>query len=347
MSLPGRFVKALAMVMTAIVLFLGVQVAQAIDAPDNPMSLEDVDGFTGILETGDLLIVAEYVIPYSTIPTDFRADQSFVFHIRDSAGTIVATNTPYPYNEDGYNRGIVSAYLSAADVTGAGFTWPFSANAMQVQLIGNPTIFTTQPEASQSLGASHFQGTDDADTNETALETLVVSKASILQTVWGVTLLTGANLLSNTGAQYFQLAIPGLISTVDSVFSISTEAPIYPTLIPTPIGYASTASDRYAANLVVGTDAGTSFGSLETDTGISAQFWKGMLFLSAVIGFVALAGARLGGGAAVGALGFSGIVGLPIALDQGFVAWAFGAMVIASIVTVGFVRIFHNVVSDT
>ncbi len=321
---------------------LGVSAAFAIEQPDAGVVLNDVDGYTGMLEAGDLLVLAEYDIPYATIPSDFNAGESFILNLKTSAGTIVGTHTPYPFNESGYNRGVVSIYLAAAQVTAAGFTWPFSDDGMTVQLVGNPTIFAPQPTSSViTLAGGQFQSTSMADVNESALETEILSVATTLQQQWQVTLLDGSSLLNDSGTQYFTLAIPGLRNMVDRVFAISTESPLIPTPITGTGSYASDVTDRYSGNAV----ADTPFDSLATDTGIDSQVWKGILFMLGVVAFAGFAAVRHGGGAAMGAIGFSTIVGLPIAVDQGFVAWAFGALIIAVIVTYGLVKGVREMVS--
>jgi hypothetical protein len=323
---------------------LGALYAGTVMAIGQPVSvsIDDVDGYTGILEAGDLLIVAEYDINYGTaIPTDFDANAAFIFSLETSTGSVEAVNAPYAYNESGYNKGVVSLYISSASRDAAGFTWPFSDDGMVVRLKGNPTVFTTIPAASPlTLTGTHFQSTDDATTNKNALTTRVVQAAGTLEQAWALLLLNSSNLLNDTGADYFTRAIPGLRSMAPAAFAISTESPNFGTPVPTPGGYASTVTGRYATSTIFGTatTTQTTFGSLENDTGVPAQVWKGLLFLVAVVAFVGFAAVRLGGGAATGAIGFSAIVGLPVAVDQGFVAWAFGALIIAMLVTFGLVK---------
>lgn len=121
--------------------------------------------FENVLETGDWLIVAEADVAYAVTPTDYTAEEAFLFELVDTDGTTLVSTTLNDYD----NRPI-SIYLSAARVTALALV---SGTAYDIRVTGNPLVFPSQTgntiEATlavtdyidQNLGASSDPPTDN------------------------------------------------------------------------------------------------------------------------------------------------------------------------------------------
>ncbi len=90
--------------------------------------------FNHVSEAGDLLFVAESYIFYSTAPTDYYSNQSFLFSVIGTANLTTLLSTPVW----SYGDRPVSIYISAAQATALGMN---TSGNYSMRIGGNPSIF--------------------------------------------------------------------------------------------------------------------------------------------------------------------------------------------------------------
>lgn len=334
-----------------------VQAALAVDPPDTLQyeaagagASPEVTAYRDLLETGDLLVVGQYNIAYSTLPTD-GADVNFIGRVHDGT-TAVGSNVPYPYNDDGYGRGVISFYLTQAETEAQGWTdsagawqvWSSTFTDLGVTLDTNPTVFDAADQRSSGLvvlDSGDFSTSSGQTANQTQLANKIIAIASGLQAAWGVVLLDDNGRLNTTGGQYFQLAIPGSLSMAPNAFGSSSVSPTIPTPVPTPGGagtLSNTAENRFSGTFWL-TPA---FDSTGQTLGLPAGAFEGIL-TAAMILVVTGIGFKTGGsgGAAMGFAVGAGVV-LPVFVALGFVAWGYGVLGIAMLVLMAIVKVSRD-----
>jgi hypothetical protein len=183
--------------------------------------------FENVLEDGDWLILAEGYVHYVVTPTDYTADEAFVFELTDITGT--TTIISVPLNE--YEDRPISIYLSASQVTTLGLV---SGTAYGLRITGNPAIFASpvgntievflaaSDYVDQNLGADSEPPTDNELRNlciQMALniennDTPVDSYLEEVQGYWYLTL-GGGNIFLN--------GIPALNTICSVLFQSGTE----------------------------------------------------------------------------------------------------------------------------
>ena len=163
-----RRIAALAIVLGVSTL-LFVPVVYAVDNPDN-LQITSAQVYRDLVETGDLLMLAEYNIEYATTPVD-SADINFLTRLLQS-NTTLGTNVPYPFNTEGYGQGAVSIYLSQTETEASGFTdssgvysaWPIAG--LTVKLEGNPTVFTSPEDFVWGLTSGDYSSGEGQAVNQ-------------------------------------------------------------------------------------------------------------------------------------------------------------------------------------
>ncbi len=317
------------------------QVVQAQAAPDT-IEIRQATFYRDLSETGDFAALVHYNLAYATLPTD-DADVNFLTRLLDGT-TIRGTNVPYPYTsfdgtfaQGGYGEGVIILYFTAAqtlafswtDGAGAWTTWPMTT--ISVELLGNPTIFATIPTTTWSAVSGDFSTSSGQATNQSQLQAGAIIRATLLASAWGIPLLTDANLLNaNDGTPYYTAVAPNIRVLMPNAFAVSTEAPNFGTPVPTPGGagtYAATARDRYDAedSLTPGFEGLSAAFGLPAGAALGLLVFIGLMAAS-VIGF------RVAGGAGgMTGFGLGVMIIIPIAMDQGFMVWAFGALSLALI----------------
>lgn len=329
--------------------------AQAEDPPDT-LTFEAtgvgagsaVAAFRDLLADGDLVVTAQYNIAYATLPAD-SADVNFIGRVLELTPlTTLGINVPYPFNDAGYGKGVISWYLSPDETAAAGYTtsgvwneWPISGLA--VDLSTNPTVFdpADQRATTASGGSISYSSGEGTDTNREQLATKIIAIARGLEADWGVSLVDEAGRLNATGGTYFQLAIPGSLSMAPNAFGTSSTSPNVPTPAPTvggPGTLADTAEHRFDGVFWL-TPA---LNGLGATIGLPAGAFQGILS-ALLIALSAGIGLKTGGslGAVVGfALG-AGLI-LPVFSVLGFISWAYGAFGMLVLVVLGIVKISRH-----
>jgi len=177
----------------------------AIGNPDS-ITIGEVAVFRGVEETGDQLYYCRYDLSYSVEPTE-NAEDTFLMAIYDTDGTTLLYTRPLNY----YQHNIISIYLSASDA----LTW---GSAYKIKIVGNPAIFALTEGVNMRTWT--LSGGDYREF--TSMGTYLIGQASILETDWGIDLLTSGNLLNTQGSIVFRDAIPGLNNIIPSIFSTTT-----------------------------------------------------------------------------------------------------------------------------
>jgi hypothetical protein len=311
-------------------------------APLAPVTLafdetsSDVVAFRDLQATGDMLVAAEYNIAYSTTPAD-STSVNYIFRLKNGTTTL-ATTTPYPYTDSGYGKGVVSVYLTAAQVTAASLgAWPFSG--LTLELSGNPTIFTTVPTTTLTLASGNYSTSSGQSTNQTQLNTKVLGAANLLEIAWGVDLLTDTGRINATaGAIYFTNAIPDLRLMAPDAFSVSTETPTVPTPVPTP-GGAGTLAGQSETRFDGTFWLNPALDATATTLGLPVGAFAAFMVLIMIIG-MAILGLKIGGngGALIGfALAITVVVPI-VGIYGGFIPPAWGLLSVALVAVVAVLK---------
>ena len=191
--------------------FLLTQQARAIDNPDST-SINELLVFRDLVEEGDWLIYCRYNVDYTTIP-DEPAEQTFQIAMYDVAGANLIATRSLKY----YQHNITSLYFSAADVATKGLVW---GDAYIIIVQGKPDIFALVENVNQKTRP--LQPTDYKEAED--FTSYMLSEAGILETAWGITLLSG-EYLNTTGATYFSYAIPGFTTIASDILYSSAYYP--------------------------------------------------------------------------------------------------------------------------
>lgn len=208
-------------------LFAGDSVhAQSVADPDS-MTIESVRAYSGTINTGDMLVVVEYRIDYTSLPslaaTDAFLCRFFVSSSEVNAASIVA------FNDLGYGLGVCSMYFTAIDLTTASIEFE-NPNAEDYDVIvqGTPSAFTTPPKVEtatityrDSDLTAKFLMTDISD----LAESLENDSAWLANGLDLITFTTGQQVLTATGEAYFGLAVPNLQIMIPDLFGSSTTSP--------------------------------------------------------------------------------------------------------------------------
>ena len=337
--------KSVRSLLAALVALIGavltITAAYAISAPENSDFVQDVSAFTNLLEKGDLLVITEYRLQYSTIPVDYQSQDAFIVQLLNNT-EIIGSNTPYPYNENGYNYGTASVYLNADETNKAGLTdtsgvWGvWGVATLTTRIVGNPVVWTVSvPSDQQSLTNAAFTSDQTRSQNVDELRTKILRIADDLGGRWGVDMIAeDPDVLSGIGARYFPLAIPSLFNMVSNITLISTVPTTYPTPVPSLGSFATASQDQYSD--IAWIDG--AFDAFEVDTGIPADALKGMLMTILSMIIIGFAAYHLGTAGALSAFGGLFVIGLPIFLSQGFVPWAIGIFIAAMVSVIGFLK---------
>lgn len=192
--------------------------------PDSNPTLEDVNVYRNLLETGDMLVIIYANIPYATTP-DLPVTQTFIWRLIDTDGvTEFGSTVGYAYNDDGYGYNVSSLYFTAAEFTALGIVW---GTSYTIRLSGNPAAFDTPPVYNFTINAGHYSALTVTADVQAELAARILTIAADLDNKWGLasaySLLTQsetATVLSIYGEAFFRGAIHGLQAMAPTVFSV-------------------------------------------------------------------------------------------------------------------------------
>lgn len=188
---------------SVVLLLLSAAPALAIDKPDT-MMINHVWVYRNCLETGDQLYMVDFTVDYTANPSQ-DISETIICRLKNGATELAAT-TPFPYFDDGYERGVVAFYFNPDEA-------PAWAGAYTVQLFGNP-LLSWAPEVPE-LSTSTFDLWQDNDIPVTlqVLSSRVLWLAEEISKDWDTTYslieyASTGNFLSTEGQEYYGNVIP-------------------------------------------------------------------------------------------------------------------------------------------
>lgn len=229
--------------------------------PDSTPTVEQIDVYRNLLETGDRLYLIYANIPYATTPDTSMTD-AFIWRLFDTDDvTELGSTVGYAYNELGYGYNVFSMYFDASD----SLTWQ---QTYKLRLCGNPVVFDSPPYYDYEVSTSDYTSLSDSDDNKSALALRILEIASDLDNKWGLTTTTSLLLESEAGTV---LSIYGESFFRGAIYGIQALAPTAFRLVVTDIeaadrswtdAYSENLTDQYAGTWIepAKTGGGTLFG---------------------------------------------------------------------------------------
>lgn len=258
---PSKILRVL--VLALVGLFLVSPVAYAISNPDNidfgTGTTMTYKVFENVLETGDWLIPVEGWVYYATPPTDYTAEEAFLFELLNTAGNVTIRSTTL--NE--YGDRPISIYMSADTVTSLGLV---SGTAYGLRLTGNPLIFpsTTNNTKTIYLAAGDYIDQSVATDTNNPLRDYLIMMADHIEDYDSpsspyITSVLGVKYLTLDGGDIFIEGIPNIASMCPTLFQAGLEP--MPSEPPSSTG-------SYALTLTPGQKWGATAAQGLTDLGV-------------------------------------------------------------------------------
>lgn len=182
--MPKKQHKFIALLVAILVILLMTSPVMAIA---NPNAIDFGTGtiplykvFENVLETGDMLFVAEQYVHYVAEPSDYTASEAFLFEVLDVAGVVTLLSTPL--NE--YENKPISIYQTASEVVDLGLV---SGTAYVLRITGNPIIFGAPAgnTVTAALAASDYVdqllGVDGGDATANPLRNFLILMAENIE----------------------------------------------------------------------------------------------------------------------------------------------------------------------
>lgn len=183
--------------------------------------------FENVLETGDMLLVAEGFVSYNTTPTDYTASQAFLFQLRSVGGSSIIAQTTLK----SYGDRPISIYLSYSRVTTLGLV---SGTAYQLRITSNPMVLTPSANntASVTLSSGDYVDQELGDDGGVATNNLMRNSLLIMaeniedydspSSPYIITM-GGTRYLTIDGANIFLVGIPNLVYMCPILFQAAQE----------------------------------------------------------------------------------------------------------------------------
>lgn len=180
--------------------------------------------FENVLEDGDMCFIAEGKVIYAITPTDYTADESFIFDVLDAAGT----STLLSRSLDDYGDRPLGIYVSAAQKVALGLA---SGSQYKFRISGNPTIFASQTGNTVTITLSsqnyidQLLGVDNNIPTNNNMRNGLIVMAYDIQTYDSpaddyVMESSGNSYLTTYGADLFLTGIPGLADMCPILFQV-------------------------------------------------------------------------------------------------------------------------------
>jgi hypothetical protein len=174
----------------------------AIAQPDD-IEINAVYVYRNCRETGDQMYLVDYIISYNTTPAE-NAGEAYMCRFRNST-EVFAVKYPYPYHNDGYDRGVIAFYFDAGDA-------PEWEGPYNMQLMGNP--FGDWPGGVPEVTENTFDlwQDDEMTITKVVLASRILALAQLLETDWGLDMVNvndaGQLVLTSYGSAYFMAVVP-------------------------------------------------------------------------------------------------------------------------------------------
>ncbi len=288
-------------VLAILVVLLTAMPVLAIDAPNTPPQITSANIFEDLAEEGDMGVLIDYYLDYDPapgIPTEPVTESYLAAFIDTDGVTQINTVAPYTfqdilYTDNGYQRGVIWIYISAADVTSYGIDRANRA-LHEVWLMGNPTIpsgWVGDPPKT-TAGIGFWQETGDS---AVLLAQSVLTLAQALELAWTLDMIETTPLgsrLTTTGEGYFENVIQDLRSIAPTCFAVTSV-----TQVQEDLDY----STAFGATIADGTGT-IPISPLDLVEGVNTVdiTGNGTLIVELVKGTVGTAADNPGGGTVVG-----------------------------------------------
>jgi hypothetical protein len=183
--------------------------------------------FENVQEDGDMLFVAEGWVNYAVTPTDYDANESFLFEVLDTTGTTTLLSTSL----NDYGDRPISIYQSASQVTALGLV---SGTAYGVRITGNPLIFgspvgnTITAYLTSGDYVDQLLGEDGEVATNNPLRNFLIGMAENIEeydapTDSYLTTVQGTRYLTIDGGDLFITGLPGISSYCPILFQATYE----------------------------------------------------------------------------------------------------------------------------
>lgn len=201
--------------------------AQTGTADPDSLTIQATYAYSGVINTGDMLVVVEYDIDYVTLPTLAATDAYICRFFVDS--TEVNNAEIVSFNDFGYGLGVCSMYFTDALrlASSIEFGNP-NGEDYEVVVQGKPSAFSDPPQVT-TLSITYRSASQTAK----FLTSDIANLAQALEnnSAWAANnfdlyaFATGQAFLTADGEAYFGLAIPNLQIMVPDLFGSSTISP--------------------------------------------------------------------------------------------------------------------------
>lgn len=269
------------------------------------IQINGVDVYKNVVETGDNMFFVDFTVLYGTYSNVYVPStpigEAYFIRLMDSVGDEVMSATPFAFFDNGYNRGLVAMYATAAEVTSLGIVW---GDDYSVKIYGNPTAaWTEYPIPASSVFNSFIWRPDASVSNQRAIiaKRIVYNYANVIQVDWakdtthytyanyGLYLISnGSYYLTSAGQTYFGGVIPYLTTIAPSILGGYV---VEPDVVDVKITHNTswqTSIDDMTEHTIFGV-ARTKLGTLIT--GVSGRMVTGILWLLGML-VIIIAAAR-------------------------------------------------------
>jgi len=242
----GKLIIA-SLLSVVLVLLTGSAIASAIADPDTQPSVLAVYVYENCYEDGDVGVLVDYYLDYSTLPDETAAEAYLVSFVDTDGSTILASVAPYVYQTSGYGRGLVWLRFTAAEVASYGLTSDNQSD-YEIWLHGNPTVESGWAGDPPKTIATIDQWSTAGDPSS-VIALRVLYYADVLEVLWSLDLIQetygGTSTLTTLGESYFINVITHLRAIAPAVFaSVETSPDYHPVSYDTAFG--ATASNGTA-----------------------------------------------------------------------------------------------------
>ena len=192
----------------------------AIDDPD-VLQINAIWVYRNCMEDEDQLYLIDYTLDYdpdSDPLTDDNPDENITeaFLVRLMNGAVeLGSTAPYAFYDEGYDRGVIALYFSAADAPG----WE---GAYTMILVGNPTLAWGADPPETSVGTFDLWQDWPISTTQEILSSRILWLADQLELAWAVDMIettASGSKLTEYGESYFVNVIPDLRTMAPLAFT--------------------------------------------------------------------------------------------------------------------------------
>jgi len=191
----------------------------AIDDPD-VLQINAVWVYENCKEDNDQLYLIDYTLdndPDGDPLTDDNPDENITeaYLVRLMNGAVeLGSTAPYAFYDEGYDRGLIALYFSAAEAPG----WE---GAYTMILVGNPTLDWDADPPETSVGDFDLWQDWPISTTQEILASRILWLADQLELAWAVDMIettASGSRLTEYGESYFVNVIPDLRTMAPSAF---------------------------------------------------------------------------------------------------------------------------------